>query len=93
MSGSDLHQFSWLGDNLIGELPYSYNYIHGVSPKLPIGYGNRPDVVHYTEGGPWFDSCKNVTYAQLWMDEYEDYQANMQEICHVPTIAYDKKEV
>lgn len=76
MKGSDLHSFSWLKDHEIGDLPYSYNYISGVSPRLPKESGNRPDVVHYTEGGPWFEECPEVTYGQMWIDEYEDWQQN-----------------
>ena len=74
MLGSDMHAFSWLPDVLIGELPYTYNYISGVSPKLPPESGYRPDVVHYTEGGPWFENCREVPYASMWMEEYEDWQ-------------------
>lgn len=94
MKGSELHQFSWLGNDLIGELPISYNYIHGVSPKLPIGLGGRPDVLHFTEGGPWFEECKTVKYANLWLEEYEDFQRTRTDVyaSHVPTIAYDREE-
>lgn len=72
MKGSDLHAFSWLDDEDIGSLPFRYNYISGISPKLPM-FDNRqeiPAVIHYTEGGPWFDSCKEVPYSDLWEKEY-----------------------
>lgn len=90
--GSDLHSFSWLANDQIGELPHTYNYISGVSPKLPLEMGARPHVIHYTEGGPWFSNCRNVPYAQFWLDEYEEYQANRDEhfVTNVPTMAYDK---
>lgn len=65
MSGRDLHAFNWLKDEEIGALNFHYNYISGVSPILP----NKPHVIHYTEGGPWFEECKNVPYADLWDDE------------------------
>lgn len=92
MSGGDLHAFSWLADYEIGSLPNSYNYIAGVSPKLPPEKGNRPDVIHYTEGGPWFKECENVPYAQMWVDEYEDFQQNGGTITDVRTMRYDAKE-
>lgn len=76
MSGSELHAFEWLQDSLIGDLPFSYNYISGVSPRNTIGHGKRPDVVHYTAGGPWFDECKDVAYAPHWIDEYENWQSS-----------------
>lgn len=76
MKGRDLHAFAWLRDDEIGALPFTYNYISGVSPKLARERGNMPDVIHYTEGGPWFETCKEVPYAQTWLDEYEDWQRN-----------------
>lgn len=91
MTGRDLHAFSWLEDSLIGALPYSYNYISGVSPKLPPERGGRPDVVHYTDGGPWFENCKDVPYAEWWVEEYEDLQKNgdYEIISDVPATAYE----
>lgn len=94
MKGGDLHAFTWLPDNLIGELPFTYNYIAGVSPKLPPESGYRPDVIHFTEGGPWFENCREVPYAQMWVDEYEHWQANGGEytISEVPSAMYEPEE-
>ena len=91
--GTDLHGMFWLQPNEIGDLPYSYNYIAGVSPKLPPETGNRPDVIHFTEGGPWFPDCQDVLYAQMWVDEYEDWQQNGHGgYSEIPTMKYDSKE-
>lgn len=76
MKGSDLHAFAWLSDNQIGALPFSYNYISGVSPKGVLPVNNRPDVIHYTEGGPWLDECQNVPFALHWLEEYDDWQSH-----------------
>lgn len=95
MSGKDLHSFAWLDDSQIGTLPIEYNYISGVSPKLPVEFGNRPHVIHYTEGGPWFDECKGIPYEQFWLDEYEHWQENGfkgNKITDVPTLAFDQVE-
>lgn len=92
MRGADLHAFSWLEDGLIGTLPYTYNYIMGISPKLPPENGVWPDVIHYTEGGPWFDECQDVPFAQTWIDEYEDWQNNGIEtnrVCEVKTTRHE----
>jgi lipopolysaccharide biosynthesis glycosyltransferase len=69
--GTWLHQFSWLEDNQIGTLPFEYNWIENVSPVV-----NKPHVIHYTLGGPWFqnEKCQNVKYAQEWVQEYERWQ-------------------
>lgn len=97
MKGTDLHGFSWLPDNMIGELPFTYNYISGVSPKLSelvsAESGYRPDVIHYTEGGPWFDNCREVPYADLWLAEYEDYARTGGVISDVPTLSREGVEV
>lgn len=93
MKGADLHSFCWLKDSEIGEIPYTYNYIPGVSPKLPMEKGGMPDVIHYTNGGPWFPECTEVPYAGTWLEEYEDYQQNGHGIiCEVPTTKYDSDE-
>lgn len=89
MKGAALHSFSWLSDDLIGEIPYSYNYISGVSPKIH----GMPCVIHYTEGGPWFDSCKDVPYAGTWMEEFEDWQINGKHVTEIPSMSFEKAEV
>lgn len=93
MKGADLHAFSWLKDNQIGALPVSYNYIMGVSPKLPPERGARPDVIHFTDGGPWFEECKEVPYSQMWVDEYENWQAHGKHISEVPSVRFNAEEV
>lgn len=93
MKGSDLHAFSWLKDHEIGDLPYTYNFIAGVSPKMPGNSGGMPDVIHFTEGGPWFDECKEIPYAGKWVEEYEDWQRNGHDmISPVATTRYDAME-
>lgn len=92
-SGSDLHAFFWLKDDEIGELPNGYNYISGVSPMLPPERGNRPYVVHYSMGGPWFAECQDCPYAQFWMDEYESWQREgAGGISDIPTTKYEEVE-
>lgn len=76
MPGRELHAFNWLQDHEIGSLPMIYNYISGVSPTLPFNNGVQfqPSVIHYTEGGPWFETCKSVPYADLWDDERRHWE-------------------
>lgn len=93
--GADLHAFSWLTDDLIGALPMTYNYISGISPKMPASSGSRPNVIHYTEGGPWHEKYRNAPYSQLWLDEYEDWQRSREDyfVTDVPTTAFEKDEL
>lgn len=95
LKGADLHSFSWLQDHEIGELSYTYNYISGVSPPMPVdmkGRAIKPDVIHYTEGGPWFEECQDVPFADLWRQEHENWcrtgevNASMSPL---PTMKYD----
>jgi hypothetical protein len=63
---STLHQFKWLEDNEIGEIPLQWNWLSGWYKEPEDG---TPKAIHYTEGGPWMSSCENVPYAGIWMDE------------------------
>lgn len=61
-SGLDLHQFRWLADEAIGELPPEWNVLVGVQP-VPA----EPKVLHYTLGGPWFDDCLDMPESERWL--------------------------
>lgn len=95
MLGSDLHAFSWLEDDLIGTIPFRYNYISGISPPMPND-GKKaevPFVIHYTEGGPWFDNCRDVPYADLWMQEFEAWNRDGDHgPCDMPATKYDRMD-
>jgi lipopolysaccharide biosynthesis glycosyltransferase len=61
-TGLELHQFKWLeSEDLIGELPVTWNY-------LVNEYDHRDDakIVHFTDGGPYFDDYRNDDYAEEW---------------------------
>ncbi|QEY33315.1 hypothetical protein EVJ50_02630 [Synechococcus sp. RSCCF101] len=60
-SGLHLHQFQWLEDGEIGSLPPEWNVLVGVQP-IP----ERPRILHYTLGGPWFDDCRTMPESEQW---------------------------
>lgn len=60
-NGLDLHQFKWVDDLLIGELPKEWNHLVGCEPP-----NINASIVHWTLGGPWFEDFKNVEYADEW---------------------------
>ena len=64
-SGLELHQFKWLGDDgLIGALPDRWNHLVGYStPRRDAA------LVHYTEGGPYFDAYRDCEYSREWFAE------------------------
>lgn len=89
-SGTELHQFFWLEDNDIGSLPSTYNWIEGASPVDTSKRDWRPDVVHYTLGGPWFPEYQDVMYGELWTQEYERYQKACNNVfTNIPSAKYD----
>lgn len=63
-TGAQLHQFSWLTDDKIGELPIVWNW-------LPDELGENPDakLLHYTLGTPCFEEYKNTPMADKWHNE------------------------
>ena len=66
-TGLELHQFKWLGDDaLIGELPHRWNHLVDYDPTVPP---EDISLLHYTEGGPYFEAYKNCSYADSWLAE------------------------
>lgn len=65
--GRWLHNFGWLEDHEIGALPAEWNYLVGWNTREEIP---DPRIVHYTEGGPWFDAYRHgVEFADEWLAE------------------------
>jgi lipopolysaccharide biosynthesis glycosyltransferase len=62
--GLDLHQFYWLHDSEIGQLPAEWNWLVGVQPKPA-----DPKIAHYTLGGPWLPNWAPAEYDDLWWKE------------------------
>lgn len=66
-TGLQLHQFKWLGDdNLIGEIPHRWNHLVDYDPPEPV---QQLSLIHFTEGGPYFEQYKDCGYAELWLRE------------------------
>ncbi|KAF9591401.1 hypothetical protein IFM89_004099 [Coptis chinensis] len=74
-TGAFLHRFSWLDDSEIGEIPFVWNFLvgHNKVDENDVS-GTMPKAIHYTTGGPWFDAWKNCEFADLWIDEMEEYK-------------------
>ena len=66
-TGLELHQFKWLGDDsLIGEIPHRWNHLVDYDPTVPP---EDVSLLHFTEGGPYFEDYKSCSYADLWFEE------------------------
>jgi lipopolysaccharide biosynthesis glycosyltransferase len=63
-TGAQLHRFTWLADNLIGELPKEWNW-------LPDEFGANPQakLLHWTLGAPCFHEFANAPMAEEWHRE------------------------
>ncbi|MBD1548985.1 glycosyltransferase [Roseibium aggregatum] len=69
-----LHRFNWIPeDELIGELPLTWNFLAGEYP-MPE---KTPEVIHYTNGGPWFSNWQGVDYADFWIAEKKLYDNSL----------------
>lgn len=63
-TGSELHRFTWIKDNCIGELPKEWNW-------LPDEYGPNPGarLLHYTLGTPCFHEFATTPQGDEWHRE------------------------
>jgi hypothetical protein len=65
-----LHRFEWIKDQSeIGALELDWNFLEGEYVKPD----ETPRVIHYTNGGPWFEEWQNCDYANLWVRERDLY--------------------
>lgn len=69
-TGAQVHRFTWLTDDLIGELPKEWNW-------LPDEYGSNTQakLLHYTLGTPSFHDFATTPMSDEWHREriYMDY--------------------
>jgi lipopolysaccharide biosynthesis glycosyltransferase len=76
VSPAFLHRFEWIkNDKDIGALDLDWNFLEGEYPQP----GRTPRVIHYTNGGPWFEEWRGCGYADLWLHERDLYLQSPQE--------------
>lgn len=63
-----LHRFMWLEDEEIGSIHHEWNWLVDWYSEPNDG---APKLLHYTNGGPYFRNYQNVSYADVWIDEYK----------------------
>ena len=65
-----LHRFGWVSDDsAIGALDADWNFLAGEYPKPDA----LPRVIHFTNGGPWFEHWQDCDFGDLWLAELEHY--------------------
>ena len=65
-SPSFLHRFEWLDDTDIGTLNHSWNWLVG---WYDVERDGDPKIIHYTEGGPWFEETRHCEFGHIWNQE------------------------
>ena len=60
-TGAQVHRFSWLTDDLIGELPVEWNWLAD-----EFGVNADAKLIHYTLGTPCFEESANIPMSELW---------------------------
>lgn len=66
-SPQELHRFSWLKDEQIGELGLEWNWLVGeyeISEKIAVKN------IHWTVGGPYFKEYRETDFSEEWHDQY-----------------------
>lgn len=63
-SGLDLHRFTWINDDEIGDLPIEWNHL-----VSEYDYNKNAKLIHYTVGGPYFDEYLHCDYSKEWFKE------------------------
>ena len=71
-SGAFLHRFSWLTDNLIGEIPREWNWL---TTEYEDNYDAK--LLHYTLGAPCFKDYRNCEMSNEWHDAHIRSQHGM----------------
>jgi lipopolysaccharide biosynthesis glycosyltransferase len=64
-TGAQLHRFTWLSDDLIGELPIEWNWLDSEYEA-----NENAKLIHYTVGTPCFSDYQNAGQADMWFKEY-----------------------
>lgn len=62
--GLELHQFYWLNESEIGELPAHWNWLVGEQEQP-----QTPGIAHFTRGGPWIDGWVPTEHDEIWLQE------------------------
>lgn len=65
--GRRLHRFDWLTDDLIGEIPKSWNHLVG-----EYSFNLEANLVHFTLGAPGFEYYRDCDYSAEWHDKRSD---------------------
>lgn len=66
-SPAKLHRMNWTFSSMIGSLNHTWNYLAGYYDDI-----ENPNIIHYTDGGPWFEGYENCPLGDRWTKFYEE---------------------
>jgi hypothetical protein len=66
-TGAYLHRFQDIPDAQIGELPKTWNTLDWMDETSKL--------IHYTNGGPWFDEYQDHEHADVWFAARDEMKA------------------
>lgn len=72
--GLALHKFEWIDDGKVMQMPKKWNVLVGEENQADI---REAQLLHFTNGGPWFKDYEHVPGADLWRSELEDMMQSM----------------
>lgn len=80
LPGRDLHRFCWLDDSEIGDVSPEWNYLVG---HTKLQGGQRPRLVHFTEGTPDMPGYEHCEFAGEWRQEAAKLQKRFLQVANI----------
>jgi hypothetical protein len=71
-SGAYLHRFQDIPDDQISDLPRGWNVLDAMDAGTKL--------IHYTNGGPWFDQYKDHPHADVWYAARDEMYAEQRKV-------------
>ena len=75
-TGAYLHRFQNIADEAIGEIPKTWNTLDWMD--------ERTQLIHYTNGGPWFEQYADHPHADVWYRMRDEMHATANQPVRAP---------
>lgn len=69
-TGAYLHRFQDIPDEQIGDVPFAWNALDTMDHETKL--------IHYTNGGPWFEAYESHPHAEVWRKYRDELRASQQ---------------
>ncbi len=70
LPGRELHGFSWLAEEEIGELDAGWNWLVNVQDRP-----EQLNLAHFTLGGPWLDGWDEQPHDDMWVQAHREMRS------------------